>query len=101
MATLPFTYLGIGIWVESIPRVTRSFLHGGCTMWHPLQLFLMMCPVPRPRTSIRHMKQNDDSEKAQAKNARAKIFFIFPIDKSAIMLYNTYIKNNTPHLKEK
>ena len=41
------------------------------------------------------MKQNDDSEKAQAKNARAKIFFIFPIDKFIIMVYNTYIKNNT------
>jgi hypothetical protein len=101
MATLPFTCLEIGIWVEFIPRVTRSFLHGGCTMLRHLQLFLMMCPVPRPRTSTRHMKQNDDSEKAQAKNARAKIFSIFPIDKINIMVYNTYIKNNTPHLKEK
>ena len=95
MATLPFTYLVIGIWVEFTPRVTRSFLHGGCTMWHPLQLFLIMCPVPRPRTYIRHMKQNNDSEKSLGEKRPGQNFFIFPIDKLTIMGYNTYIKNNT------
>lgn len=51
--------------------------------------------LARTRTPIRHTKQNDDSEKLWAKNARAKNFLIFPIDKLIIMVYNTYIKNNT------
>ena len=51
--------------------------------------------MPRSRASTRHMKQNDDLEKIWVKNTRAKNFFIFPIDKSIILIYNTYIKNNT------
>ena len=57
--------------------------------------------MPRPRASTRHMKQNDDSEKIWVKNTRAKNFFIFPIDKSIFLMYNTYIKNNTSTKKEK
>ena len=57
--------------------------------------------MPRPRTSTRRMKQNDDLEKTWVKNTRAKNFFIFPIDKSIFLMYNTYIKNNTSTKKEK
>ena len=57
--------------------------------------------MPRPRAFTRHMKQNDDLEKTWVKNTRAKNFFIFPIDKSIILMYNTYIKNNTSTKKEK
>ena len=55
----------------------------------------------RPRAFTRHMKQNDDLEKTWVKNTRAKNFFIFPIDKSIFLMYNTYIKNNTSTKKEK
>ena len=57
--------------------------------------------MPRLRASTRHMKQNDDSEKIWVKNTRDKNFFIFPIDKSIFLMYNTYIKNNTSTKKEK
>ena len=57
--------------------------------------------MPRPRAFTRHMEQNDDLEKTWVKNTRAKNFFIFPIDKSIFLMYNTYIKNNTSTKKEK